>query len=184
MIEAVAKAVIPAELLDRKTVYHINPTGRFVLGGPQADCGLTGRKIIVDTYGGIGHHGGGCFSGKDPTKVDRSASYAARYAAKNIVAAGLASRCEVQMAYAIGIAEPLAISVETWGTGKIPERRLVELVRKHFVFTPSGMIEYFNLRRPIYLETARYGHFGRDGDAYTWERTDKAELLRKEAHRV
>jgi len=160
---------------------HVNPTGRFEIGGPHGDCGLTGRKIIVDTYGGRGRHGGGAFSGKDPTKVDRSASYMARYIAKNIVAAGLADICEVQLAYAIGVAEPVSVLVGTEGTGKIDEDRLSGLVREHFPLTPRGIIEHLDLRRPIYHETARHGHFGRELPNFTWERTDKAELLRKAA---
>jgi S-adenosylmethionine synthetase len=178
ILEQVIKAVIPAELLDAKTKYHINPTGRFVIGGPMGDTGLTGRKIIVDTYGGMGRHGGGAFSGKDPTKVDRSAAYMARYVAKNIVAAGLADRCEVQLAYAIGVAEPVSVRIDTFGTGTVSEQRLVELVREHFQLTPKGIIESLNLRRPIFKKTAAYGHFGRSGDTFTWEATDKAEALK------
>ncbi len=176
--EQVIEAVIPADLLDENTKYHINPTGRFVIGGPMGDTGLTGRKIIVDTYGGMGRHGGGAFSGKDSTKVDRSAAYMARYVAKNIVAAGLADRCEVQLAYAIGVAEPVSIRVDTFGTGKIAEPRLIELVRENFKLTPKGIIESLNLRRPVFQQTAAYGHFGRTGDAFTWEATDKAEALK------
>jgi S-adenosylmethionine synthetase len=176
--EHVIEAVIPAELLDENTKYHINPTGRFVIGGPMGDTGLTGRKIIVDTYGGMGRHGGGAFSGKDSTKVDRSAAYMARYVAKNIVAAGLADRCEVQLAYAIGVAEPVSIRVDTFGTGKIAEPRLIELVRENFQLTPKGIIESLNLRRPVFQQTAAYGHFGRSGEAFTWEATDKAEALK------
>jgi S-adenosylmethionine synthetase len=176
--EHVIEAVIPAELLDENTKYHINPTGRFVIGGPMGDSGLTGRKIIVDTYGGMGRHGGGAFSGKDSTKVDRSAAYMARYIAKNIVASGLADRCEVQLAYAIGVAEPVSIRVDTFGTGKIGEPRLVELVRENFQLTPKGIIESLNLRRPVFKKTAAYGHFGRTGDTFTWEATDKAEALK------
>ena len=161
--------------------YHINPTGNFVIGGPHGDTGLTGRKIIVDSYGGMGRHGGGAFSGKDPTKVDRSACYMARYIAKNIVAAGLADRAEVQLAYAIGVAEPVSVLVDTFGTGKIGEDKIEELVRKNFKLTPKGIIESLDLRRPIYKETARHGHFGRTGANFTWERTDKAEGLRKAA---
>jgi S-adenosylmethionine synthetase len=176
--EHVIEAVIPAELLDENTKYHINPTGRFVIGGPMGDTGLTGRKIIVDTYGGMGRHGGGAFSGKDSTKVDRSAAYMARYVAKNIVAAGLADRCEVQLAYAIGVAEPVSIRVDTFGTGKIAEPRLIELVRENFKLTPKGIIDSLNLRRPVFQQTAAYGHFGRTGEAFTWEATDKAEALK------
>ena len=181
VINKVIKPVIPGAMLDRKTIYHINPTGRFVLGGPAGDTGLTGRKIIVDTYGGRGCHGGGCFSGKDPTKVDRSASYMARYIAKNVVAAGLADECEVQLSYAIGVAEPLSVLVDTQGTGKIPDQKIVRLIRAHFPLTPAAMIRHLKLRRPIYKETARHGHFGRRGAAFTWENTDKAKLLRKKA---
>jgi S-adenosylmethionine synthetase len=178
IMEFVIQAVLPAELLDADTKYHINPTGRFVIGGPMGDSGLTGRKIIVDTYGGMGRHGGGAFSGKDPTKVDRSAAYMARYIAKNIVAAELAARCEVQLAYAIGVAEPVSIRVDTFGTGKIGEPRLVELVRENFKLTPKGIIESLNLRRPVFKKTAAYGHFGRTGDTFTWEATDKAAALK------
>ena len=181
MIERVIRKVVPARLLDRDTIYHVNPTGRFVYGGPAADTGLTGRKIIVDTYGGMGRHGGGAFSGKDPTKVDRSAAYAARHVAKNIVAAGLAKRAEVQLAYAIGVAEPLSIRVDTYGTGMLPDARIAELVREHFRLTPRAIIESLNLRRPIYKETARHGHFGRSLPSFTWERTDKAQTLRRAA---
>ncbi len=178
---AIAKDVIPSKFLDDKTIYHINPTGRFVIGGPKGDTGLTGRKIIVDTYGGMGRHGGGAFSGKDPSKVDRSASYAARYIAKNIVASGIAERCEVQLSYAIGVAEPLSINVNTEGTGKIPDSKIVELIRKYFRLTPRDIIESLDLKRPIYKDTARYGHFGRSEKRFTWERTDKAESLRQDA---
>jgi S-adenosylmethionine synthetase len=178
ILEQVIKAVIPAELLDAKTKYHINPTGRFVIGGPMGDTGLTGRKIIVDTYGGMGRHGGGAFSGKDPTKVDRSAAYMARYLAKNIVAAGLAERCEVQLAYAIGVAEPVSVRIDTFGTGTVSEQRLIELVRENFQLTPKGIIESLNLRRPIFKKTAAYGHFGRSGETFSWEATDKAEALK------
>jgi S-adenosylmethionine synthetase len=178
ILEHVIKAVIPAELLDAKTKYHINPTGRFVIGGPMGDTGLTGRKIIVDTYGGMGRHGGGAFSGKDPTKVDRSAAYMARYVAKNIVAAGLADRCEVQLAYAIGVAEPVSVRIDTFGTGTVSEQRLIELIRENFSLTPKGIIESLNLRRPIFKKTAAYGHFGRTGETFTWEATDKAATLK------
>jgi S-adenosylmethionine synthetase len=181
MMEHVIKPVVPAELLDDKTKYFINPTGRFVIGGPQGDAGLTGRKIIVDTYGGYARHGGGAFSGKDPTKVDRSGAYAARYVAKNIVAAGLADKCEVQVAYAIGVAQPVSISVDTFGTGKISEEDLVKLIRKHFDLRPAGIIKQLDLRRPIYKQTAAYGHFGRNDLNVPWERTDKAEDLKKDA---
>ncbi|MGQ9497450.1 MAG: methionine adenosyltransferase [Desulfotomaculales bacterium] len=177
----VIEAVVPAELLDRETRILVNPTGRFVLGGPQADCGLTGRKIIVDTYGGWARHGGGCFSGKDPTKVDRSASYAARYVAKNVVAAGLASRCEIQVAYAIGVARPVSIRVDTFGTAAVPEEKIARLVREHFDLRPAAIIHHLDLRRPIYRQTAVYGHFGRPDLDLPWERTDKAEILRAEA---
>jgi S-adenosylmethionine synthetase len=177
----VVRAVVPGEMIDGDTNFHINPTGRFVIGGPQGDTGLTGRKIIVDTYGGSGAHGGGAFSGKDPTKVDRSASYMARYVAKNIVAAGLADRCEVQLAYAIGIAEPVSVLIDTRGTNKIDEEKLSDLVRQHFILTPLGIIEALNLRRPIFKKTAAYGHFGRNEPEFTWERTDKAEALRSAA---
>jgi S-adenosylmethionine synthetase len=177
----VIQAVIPAELLDENTKYHINPTGRFVIGGPMGDTGLTGRKIIVDTYGGTGRHGGGAFSGKDPTKVDRSAAYMARYIAKNIVAAGLADKAEVQLAYAIGVADPVSVLVETFGTGKIGQAKLTELVRKNFQLTPKGIIESLNLRRPIYQKTAAYGHFGRNEPGFTWEVTDKAATLAEQA---
>ncbi len=173
--------VIPAGMVDDGTKYHINPTGRFVIGGPHGDTGLTGRKIIVDTYGGMGRHGGGAFSGKDPTKVDRSACYMARYVAKNIVAAGLATRCEVQLAYAIGVAEPVSVMVNTFGTGAVSDQRIVELIRKHFPLTPKGMIEHLKLRRPIFRKTAAFGHFGRTGESFTWEAADKAAVLREEA---
>ena len=178
ILKHVIQAVIPANLLDAGTKYHINPTGRFVIGGPMGDTGLTGRKIIVDTYGGMGRHGGGAFSGKDPTKVDRSAAYMARYIAKNIVAAGLADRCEVQLAYAIGVAEPVSVLVDTFGTGKVEEDKLEALVRANFSLTPKGIIESLNLRRPIYKATAAYGHFGREGKDFTWEATDKAAALK------
>ncbi|HEU4636065.1 MAG TPA: methionine adenosyltransferase [Edaphobacter sp.] len=181
ILKNVIQAVIPAELLDENTKYHINPTGRFVVGGPMGDTGLTGRKIIVDTYGGMGRHGGGAFSGKDATKVDRSAAYMARYVAKNIVAAGLADRCEVQLAYAIGVAEPVSVLVDTFGTGKIDEMKLEELVRKNFSLTPKSIIETLQLRRPIFKATAAYGHFGRTGEGFTWEATDKAAALKEQA---
>jgi S-adenosylmethionine synthetase len=171
--------ILPKHMVDANTKFHINPTGRFVIGGPHGDTGLTGRKIIVDTYGGMGRHGGGAFSGKDPTKVDRSACYMARYVAKNIVASGLADRCEVQLAYAIGVAEPVSVMVDTFGTGKIEEERLVELVRANFSLTPKGMIESLQLRRPIYRLTAAFGHFGRTEDSFTWEKTDKAAALKE-----
>jgi S-adenosylmethionine synthetase len=178
ILKHVIQAVIPAKLLDAGTKYHINPTGRFVIGGPMGDTGLTGRKIIVDTYGGMGRHGGGAFSGKDPTKVDRSAAYMARYVAKNIVAAGLADRCEVQLAYAIGVAEPVSVLVDTFGTGTVDEDKLEALVRANFSLTPKGIIESLDLRRPIYKATAAYGHFGREDKGFTWEKTDKAAALK------
>lgn len=181
IIDVVIKEVIPPHMLDKKTKIFINGTGRFERGGPFADTGLTGRKIIVDTYGGVGSHGGGCFSGKDPSKVDRSGSYMARYIAKNIVAAGLADKVEVQIAYAIGIADPVSIMVDTFGTGKISEDKIKELIRAYFPLKPKAMIEHLNLLRPIYKKTACYGHFGRTEEEFTWERTDKAELLRREA---
>ncbi|MDD9961824.1 MAG: methionine adenosyltransferase [Gammaproteobacteria bacterium] len=177
VMEEIIKPVLPANWLSRDTRYHINPTGNFVIGGPVGDCGLTGRKIIVDTYGGMARHGGGAFSGKDPSKVDRSAAYAARYVAKNIVAAGLAERCEIQVSYAIGVAEPTSISIDTFGTGKLADDRIVELVKAHFDLRPRGLIEMLDLKRPIYRDTAAYGHFGRSEDAFTWERTDRAEAL-------
>jgi S-adenosylmethionine synthetase len=182
VIEKVIKPVLPRELVPRTSAdtditYHINPTGRFVVGGPHGDCGLTGRKIIVDTYGGWGRHGGGAFSGKDPTKVDRSAAYMARHVAKNIVAAGLAQRCEVQLAYAIGVSEPVSIYIDTEGTGQIDDSQICELVREQFPLTPAGIIEYLDLRRPIYRKTAAGGHFGRSEPEFTWERTDKAAAL-------
>jgi S-adenosylmethionine synthetase len=181
ILEKVINASISSELLDENTKYHINPTGRFVTGGPQGDAGLTGRKIIVDTYGGYAPHGGGAFSGKDPTKVDRSAAYMARYAAKNIVAAGLAEKCLVQLAYAIGVADPVSVLIDTGGTGRLSESALAALVREHFRLTPRGIIEDLRLRRPIYKKTAAYGHFGRDDEGFTWEATDKAETLRQAA---
>lgn len=181
IMEHVIKPVVSPELLDESTKYFINPTGRFVIGGPQGDAGLTGRKIIVDTYGGYARHGGGAFSGKDPTKVDRSGAYAARYVAKNIVAAGLADKCEVQVAYAIGVAQPVSISVDTFGTGRVSEEILVKLIRKHFDLRPAGIIKELDLRRPIYKQTAAYGHFGRSDLNLPWERTDKADLLKADA---
>jgi S-adenosylmethionine synthetase len=182
IVERVIKPVIPKELLDEEDiVYHINPTGRFVIGGPQGDTGLTGRKIIVDSYGGVGSHGGGAFSGKDPSKVDRSASYMARYIAKNLVAAGICERCEVQLAYAIGVAEPVSILVDTYKTGKIPQEKIVKLVRDHFDMTPRGIMKNLNLRRPIFKKTAAYGHFGRTDPDFTWEKTDLAKTIKKEA---
>lgn len=182
LIEQVIKPIVPAELLDADTKYFINPTGRFVVGGPQGDAGLTGRKIIVDTYGGMARHGGGAFSGKDPTKVDRSAAYAARYVAKNVVAAGLADKCEIQLAYAIGVARPVSIMVETFGSAKVDEKTIVKLIEKHFDLRPAGIIKTLDLRRPIYRQTAAYGHFGRTDLDLPWERTDKAEILRREAN--
>jgi S-adenosylmethionine synthetase len=181
VINKIIKPILPAHLVQGEIKYHINPTGRFVVGGPHGDCGLTGRKIIVDTYGGMGRHGGGAFSGKDPTKVDRSAAYMARYVAKNIVAAGLADRCELQLAYAIGVSEPVSVHVDTMGTGHIADDKICELVREHFPLTPRGIIDHLKLRRPIYRKTAAGGHFGRDDADFTWEKTDKAELLAKAA---
>jgi S-adenosylmethionine synthetase len=181
VIEKVIKTTIPAGMLDDRTIYHINPTGRFVTGGPKGDSGVTGRKIIVDTYGGMGRHGGGCFSGKDPTKVDRSAAYAARWAAKNVVAAGLADRCEIQVAYAIGVARPVSINVETFGTGKIKSEKIAELIYEHFDLRPGAIIRDLDLRKPQFRKNTNYGHFGRDDLNLSWERTDKAETLRKAA---
>ncbi len=181
VIREVIKPVIPESMLDKHTKFHINPTGRFVTGGPMGDAGLTGRKIIVDTYGGYSRHGGGAFSGKDPSKVDRSACYMARYVAKNIVAAGLATKVEVQLAYAIGVAEPVSVMADTFGTGTVPNAQITEIIRAFFKLTPKGIIETLDLRRPIYRPTAAYGHFGRTGPGFTWERTDKAEAIRKEA---
>src|SRR6202166_2827773 len=181
MIEELIKKTIPEQYLSRSTVFHVNPTGSFIIGGPHGDCGLTGRKIIVDTYGGYGRHGGGAFSGKDPSKVDRSACYMARHVAKNVVAAGLAKKCEIQLAYAIGVAEPVSVMADTFGTGTIPNSQITELIRAFFKLTPKGIIETLDLRRPIYRATAAYGHFGRSGPGFTWERTDKADAIRKEA---
>lgn len=181
VMDEIIKPVLPANLLDKNTKYFINPTGNFVIGGPVGDCGLTGRKIIVDTYGGMARHGGGAFSGKDPSKVDRSAAYAGRYVAKNIVAAGLADKCEIQVSYAIGVAEPTSISIETFGTGKIDDERIVQLVREHFDLKPKGLVQMLDLLRPIYKATAAYGHFGREEADFTWERTDKAAALKDAA---
>ncbi len=178
VMELIIKEVLPEQWLHAGTQYHINPTGQFIIGGPVGDCGLTGRKIIVDTYGGMARHGGGAFSGKDPSKVDRSAAYAGRYVAKNIVAAGLAERCEIQVSYAIGVAEPTSISIDTFGTGKLSDTRIVELVREHFDLRPKGLIAMLDLKRPIYRQTAAYGHFGREHPDFTWERTDKADALK------
>jgi len=182
VVEQVIQPIVPAHMLDSRTKFHINPTGRFVIGGPMGDAGLTGRKIIVDSYGGYSRHGGGAFSGKDPSKVDRSACYMARYIAKNVVAAGLASRAEVQLAYAIGVAEPVSVMVDSFGTSTIPEERITQLVRENFALTPKGIIETLDLRKPIYKPTAAYGHFGRTGPGFTWERTDRADALRKAAN--
>jgi S-adenosylmethionine synthetase len=177
--ELIIKRVLPAEWLHKDTQYHINPTGQFIIGGPVGDCGLTGRKIIVDSYGGMARHGGGAFSGKDPSKVDRSAAYAGRYVAKNLVAAGLADKCEIQVSYAIGVAEPTSISVNTFGTGKLSDAEIVKLIRTHFDLRPGGLIQMLNLKRPIYRQTAAYGHFGRELPDFTWEKTDKVEVLKK-----
>jgi S-adenosylmethionine synthetase len=181
VIEDIIKPVLPAEMLKGNINYLVNPTGRFVVGGPQGDCGLTGRKIIVDTYGGAAPHGGGAFSGKDPSKVDRSAAYASRYVAKNIVAAGLASRCLIQVSYAIGVAKPTSVMVETYGTGKISDEKITDLVLRHFDLRPKGIVNMLDLLRPIYRKTAAYGHFGREEPEFTWERTDRASLLREAA---
>ena len=181
VIEEIIRPTLPDNWLHKDTRIHVNPTGRFVIGGPAGDCGLTGRKLIVDTYGGMARHGGGAFSGKDPSKVDRSAAYAGRYVAKNIVAAGLADRCEIQLSYAIGVADPTSINIDTFGTGKVSEARLIQLVRQHFELTPFGILEMLDLLRPIYKATAAYGHFGREEPDFSWERTDKAEVLRMEA---
>ena len=181
VMEEIIKPVLPEEWLSKETKYFINPTGQFIIGGPVGDCGLTGRKIIVDTYGGMARHGGGAFSGKDPSKVDRSAAYAGRYVAKNIVAAGLADKCEIQVSYAIGVAEPTSISINTFGTGKVSDELISQLVREHFELRPAGLVKMLDLKRPIYLPTAAYGHFGREDENFTWERTDKADLLRNAA---
>ncbi|MEQ8313585.1 MAG: methionine adenosyltransferase [Gammaproteobacteria bacterium] len=181
VMEEIIKPVLPPEWIDKDTKYFINPTGRFVIGGPHGDCGLTGRKIIVDTYGGMARHGGGAFSGKDPSKVDRSAAYLARYVAKNLVAAGIADRCEIQLSYAIGVAEPTSVSIETFGTGKIDEAQIEKLVREHFELRPKGLITMLDLLRPIYRETAAYGHFGREEPNFTWEKTDKVDVLKADA---
>jgi len=178
ILEEIIKPILPGKWLTNDTQYHINPTGNFVIGGPVGDAGLTGRKIIVDTYGGMARHGGGAFSGKDPSKVDRSAAYATRYVAKNIVAAGLAERCEIQVSYAIGVAEPTSISVDTFGTGKIPHNEIVTLIREHFDLRPKGLIAMLDLKRPIYQQTASYGHFGRTEDSISWEKTNRADLLK------
>ena len=179
VMDLIVKETLPEEWLHADTQYHINPTGQFIIGGPVGDCGLTGRKIIVDTYGGMARHGGGAFSGKDPSKVDRSAAYAGRYVAKNIVAAGLADKCEIQISYAIGVAEPTSISVDSFGTGKLSDDKIAELVRENFELRPKGLVEMLDLKRPIYRKTAAYGHFGREDPDFTWERTDKAEALKK-----
>jgi len=181
VMDEIILPVLPPEWINKDTSFYINPTGRFVIGGPVGDCGLTGRKIIVDTYGGMARHGGGAFSGKDPSKVDRSAAYAGRYVAKNIVAAGLADRCEIQVSYAIGVAKPTSISVETFGTGKVSDDRIVDLIREHFDLRPKGLVTMLDLLQPIYRKTAAYGHFGREEDEFSWERTDKADALRKSA---
>jgi len=181
VMDEIILPVLPPEWITKDTSFYINPTGRFVIGGPVGDCGLTGRKIIVDTYGGMARHGGGAFSGKDPSKVDRSAAYAGRYVAKNIVAAGLADRCEIQVSYAIGVAKPTSISVETFGTGKVSDDRIVDLIREHFDLRPKGLVTMLDLLQPIYRKTAAYGHFGREEDEFSWERTDKADTLRKSA---
>jgi len=179
VMELIIQQVLPPQWLHADTQYHINPTGRFIIGGPVGDCGLTGRKIIVDTYGGMARHGGGAFSGKDPSKVDRSAAYAGRYVAKNIVAAGLAERCEIQLSYAIGVAEPTSISIDSFGTGKLADDKISELVREHFDLRPKGLVEMLDLKRPIYQKTAAYGHFGREDADFTWEKTDKADALKE-----
>jgi len=181
VIEKVIKVICPANMLDSETKYYVNPTGRFVVGGPQGDCGLTGRKIIVDTYGGAAPHGGGAFSGKDPSKVDRSAAYAGRYVAKNVVAAGLADKCLIQISYAIGVAQPTSVMVTTYGTGKVSDEKIAELVKKHFDLRPKGIVQMLDLLRPIYQNTAAYGHFGREEPGFTWENTDKASALRADA---